>query len=120
MGRKSALAGLWHGGGKGVIAEPESSVLEGGGRKQLFREYGEFITSLRGCYIAAEDSGVNVEDMDIVYSKSRFTTCISPALGGSGNPSVPTAEGVSMAMEGLFFTLAFALAKWQRLFRSRF
>ena len=70
--------------------------------------YGDFLTSLRGCYIAAEDSGVHVADMDVVFSRSRFTTCISPELGGSGNPSVPTAAGVAMAMEG---AVAFQLEK---------
>ena len=100
MGRKSALTGLWHGGGKGVIAEPKGvDVSDIAFRQRLFQDYGEFLTSLRGCYNAAEDSGVTVKDMDIVYSHSRFVTCISPRLGGSGNPSVPTAKGVTMAME---------------------
>lgn len=35
----------------------------------------------------------------------RFTTCISPKLGGSGNPSVPTALGVTMAMEAAMDSL---------------
>ena len=100
MGRKSALTGLWHGGGKGVIAQAEGERhRDAAYRAELFADYGDFLTSLRGCYIAAEDSGVNVQDMDIVFSRSRFTTCISPTLGGSGNPSVPTAAGVAMAME---------------------
>lgn len=62
-------------------------------------DYGRFVTSLRGCYMAAEDSGLNVDDMDKVFASTRFTTCISPSLGGSGNPSVPTALGVVCAME---------------------
>ena len=39
-------------------------------------------------------------DVDVVFRHTRYTTCISPALGGSGNPSVPTAAGVVEAMEG--------------------
>jgi glutamate dehydrogenase/leucine dehydrogenase len=35
----------------------------------------------------------------VQFSKTRFTTCISPRLGGSGNPSVPTALGVKVAMD---------------------
>jgi glutamate dehydrogenase/leucine dehydrogenase len=41
----------------------------------------------------------------IVFSKTRFTTCISPSLGGSGNPSVPTALGVKVSMEGALHAL---------------
>jgi glutamate dehydrogenase/leucine dehydrogenase len=67
-----------------------------------FHEYGSFVTSLRGAYVAAEDVGLNVEDLDLVFQKTHYTTCISPALGGSGNPSVPTAAGVAYAMEGAF------------------
>lgn len=42
--------------------------------------------------------------MERIFSKTRFTTCIPPALGGSGNPSVPTARGV---LVGLKATLEF-------------
>jgi glutamate dehydrogenase/leucine dehydrogenase len=49
--------------------------------------------------VAAEDAGISVEDMDNVFAKTRFTTCISEKLGGSGNPSVPTAHGVVCGME---------------------
>ena len=102
MGRKSALTGLWHGGGKGVIAQPdgERHLTDAAFRRSIFEDYGDFVTGLRGCYVAAEDSGVHVADMDVVFSRCRFTTCISPELGGSGNPSVPTAAGVAMGMEG--------------------
>lgn len=44
-------------------------------------------------------TGVNVTDVDVVFRHTRYTTCISPGLGGSGNPSVPTAAGVVEAME---------------------
>ena len=85
MGVKSALAGLWAGGGKGVIASPSKEKLESVGfRKNLFLDYGDFLTSLNGCYIGAEDAGVNVSDLDAVHEKSRYITCISEAKGGSG------------------------------------
>lgn len=99
MGRKSALAGLWAGGAKGVIAQPDGDHHKDSlYREKLFKDYGDFLSSLRGCYVAAEDVGLNVHDCDIVFSRSRFMTCISPQLGGSGNPSVPTAAGVAAAM----------------------
>jgi len=100
MTRKNALAGLWWGGGKGVMArsaavDPEDPEV----RAYLYRAYGEFITSLRGCYVTAEDVGTNVSDMARVFERTRFTTCIPPELGGSGNPSIPTARGVVAGIE---------------------
>ncbi|MFQ6113015.1 MAG: Glu/Leu/Phe/Val dehydrogenase [bacterium] len=100
MTRKNALAGLWWGGGKGVMAHnPAVDKNDPDARASLYREYGAFITSLRGCYVTAEDVGTNVADMANVFSRTRFTTCIPPDLGGSGNPSIPTARGVVCGME---------------------
>jgi len=100
MTHKNALAGLWWGGGKGVIAHnPEYDKYDPVIREYLYREYGKFMSSLKGCYVTAEDVGTNVKDMDNIFSKTRFTTCISPELGGSGNPSIPTARGVIAGME---------------------
>jgi glutamate dehydrogenase/leucine dehydrogenase len=58
------------------------------------------VTSLRGCYITAEDAGTGPDDMAVVHQGTRFVTCIPPAIGGSGNPSPATARGVVCAMEG--------------------
>jgi leucine dehydrogenase len=123
MGRKNALAGLFWGGAKGVVAQPPSSelLLTPAVRNSLFADYGRFLTSLRGCYVAAEDSGdlhdrstaasfscqrtgVTVKDVDAVFSKTRHTTCISPSLGGSGNPSVITARGIVCAIQVPLFS----------------
>jgi leucine dehydrogenase len=96
MTLKNALAGLWWGGGKGVMAQGTGTSTD---RRRIYEEYGDFITSIQGCYVTAEDVGTSVEDMAAVFSRTRFTTCIPPALGGSGNPSVPTARGVIRGME---------------------
>ncbi|HWM94612.1 MAG TPA: Glu/Leu/Phe/Val dehydrogenase dimerization domain-containing protein [Thermoanaerobaculia bacterium] len=96
MTLKNALAGLWWGGGKGVMAQGTGIAED---RRQIYEEYGDFITSIQGCYVTAEDVGTSVEDMAAVFSRTRFTTCIPPVLGGSGNPSVPTARGVVRGME---------------------
>ncbi|XP_074645751.1 leucine dehydrogenase-like isoform X2 [Tubulanus polymorphus] len=101
MGIKSALAGLWAGGGKGVIAAPsDKSHIDPDFRQKMLYDYGDFLTSLNGCYIAAEDIGMNVADLNNVHHRTRYTTCISEDLGGSGNPSVATGKGVVAAMEG--------------------
>lgn len=101
MSRKNALAGLWWGGGKGVIARQAGERFRDlGYRRALYREYGAFTTSLRGVYITAEDVGTGPADMAEVFAATRFVTCVPAAVGGSGNPSPATAKGVVCAMEG--------------------
>jgi glutamate dehydrogenase/leucine dehydrogenase len=100
MSRKSALAGLWWGGGKGVIAcGPGAPEDDPAFRATLYEEYGEFVTSLRGCFLAAEDVGTTPSDVERMFTRSRFVTCVPPELGGRGNPSPATALGVVAAME---------------------
>lgn len=97
---KNALAGLWWGGGKGVIAHNSKfDKMNPEVRKKTYREYGAFISTLNGCYVTAEDVGTSVEDMADVFAGTRFTTCIPPEFGGSGNPSTPTARGIISGME---------------------
>jgi glutamate dehydrogenase/leucine dehydrogenase len=116
MGRKSALAGLWWGGGKGVIAQkPGAELKDTGYRRALYREYGSFITSLRGCYVTAEDAGTRPEDMAEIFRTTRFVTCIPPEFGGSGNPSVATATGVVCAMEAALDFLGLSSLQGKRI-----
>lgn len=100
MTRKNAMAGLWWGGGKGVVARRDDiDWRDRGYRDQVYAEYGRFVSSLSGCYVTAEDVGTTPLDMRAVFSTTRHTTCIPPTVGGSGNPSGPTALGVVSAME---------------------
>lgn len=100
MTRKNALAGLWWGGGKGVMAHnPAHDKYDAQIRTELYRDYGRLMTAIRGCYVTAEDVGTSVDDMANIFRSTRFTTCIPPELGGSGNPSIPTARGVICGME---------------------
>lgn len=100
MGRKNALAGLWWGGGKGVICRQANvDVTSEEYRSRLYRDYGAFITGLRGAYVTAEDVGTNESDMAIIHETTRFVTCVPAKVGGSGNPSASTARGVVCAME---------------------
>ena len=66
----------------------------------MFNEYGEFLSSLQGVYIGAEDVGLNVRDIGYMFEKTRFVTCIPTDYGGSANPSQATAKGVVCGMEG--------------------
>jgi glutamate dehydrogenase/leucine dehydrogenase len=100
MGHKCALAGLWWGGGKGVVARRSGEDHRNPEiRRQVYQDYGRFMTGLRGCYVTAEDVGTTTEDMSQIFSTTRFTTCIPQEVGGSGNPSILTAAGVVVAME---------------------
>lgn len=100
MARKNALAGLWWGGGKGIIARQAGDrYRDAGYRHALYREYGSFTTSLRGLYITAEDVGTTPPDVAAVFGTTRFAISIPPSVGGSGNPSPATAKGVVCAME---------------------
>jgi glutamate dehydrogenase/leucine dehydrogenase len=105
MTHKNALAGIWWGGGKGVMAKNSVDIArmsEPEFRRQVYEEYGSFMTALHGCYVTAEDVGTCVDDMDAIFSRTRHTTCISPKFGGSGNPSIPTAKGVLRGLQAAF------------------
>jgi leucine dehydrogenase len=95
MTYKAAITGLNIGGGKAVII--------GDAKKQktpeLMRKFGEFVHSLSGRYITAEDVGMETSDMDLVRDVTPYVTGISEERGGSGNPSPITALGVYMGMK---------------------
>ncbi len=103
MTRKNALAKLWWGGGKGIMPLPfglnDASEIAFDERKRYFEAYGRFVASLRGVYYTAEDLGTSTEDMAIILRHNRFTTCLPTAMGGSGNPSPYTAQGVIRGLE---------------------
>ncbi len=99
MTRKNALARLWWGGGKGIICRDENRYRDPDFREIVYREYGEFVSRLRGCYLTAEDVGTTPLDMAHVYQATRFMTCAPRSVGGTGNPSPATALGVISGME---------------------
>lgn len=95
MTYKAAAAGLNLGGGKAVIiGDPKTQKTEG-----LFRAFGQFVNSLNGKYITAEDVGTGVQDMEYVYMESPWVTGIPKDFGGSGDPSPYTAHGVLMGIK---------------------
>jgi leucine dehydrogenase len=95
MTYKAAAAGLNLGGGKAVIiGDPKSAKSEG-----LFRAFGQFVNSLNGRYITAEDVGTNVTDMEHIFMETPWVTGIPKGFGGSGDPSPYTAHGVLMGIK---------------------
>jgi leucine dehydrogenase len=102
MTYKAAVAGLNLGGGKAVIVgDPKKDKSEA-----LFRAFGQYVDSLGGLYITAEDVGTDMEDMELILTETRWVTGVSPAHGGSGDPSPVTAYGVLQGMK--------AAALWRR------
>ena len=92
---KSAITGLNLGGGKAVIIGDAKTQKT----PELMSRFGEFVNSLGGKYITAEDVGMTTEDMDIVRTVTPYVTGISESKGGAGNPSPITAYGVFMGMK---------------------
>ena len=90
MTYKNALARLPLGGGKSVVHTDLDKV----DRIALFEEIGNFVESLDGRYITAEDVNSTVEDMAILQQKTDHVATV----GASGNPSPFTAYGVYCAI----------------------
>lgn len=95
MTYKSAITGLNLGGGKAVILGDAKTQKT----PELMLKFGEFVHSLSGKYITAEDVGMATSDMDLVRTVTPYVTGISEDKGGAGNPSPITAYGVFMGMK---------------------
>jgi leucine dehydrogenase len=95
MTYKSAITGLNLGGGKAVIIGDAKTQKN----DALMSKFGEYVNSLSGRYITAEDIGMETRDMDVIREVTPHVTGVSEAIGGSGNPSPVTAYGVYMGMK---------------------
>ncbi|HEY8552862.1 MAG TPA: Glu/Leu/Phe/Val dehydrogenase dimerization domain-containing protein [Thermaerobacter sp.] len=92
MTYKHAAMGLNFGGGKSVIiGDPRRDKSE-----MLFRAFGQFVDSLGGRYITAEDVGTGTEDMAYIAMETRHVVGLP---GRSGDPSPATAYGVFRGMK---------------------
>ena len=92
---KSAITGLNLGGGKAVIIG-DSKIDK---TPEMIAKFGQYVDSLSGKYITAEDVGTTTQDMDLIRENTKFVTGVSIEKGGSGNPSPVTAYGVYMGMK---------------------
>ena len=86
MSHKNAVAGLPHGGGKGVIIADPSQKTEA-----MFEAFAEAVNGLGGCYITAEDVNTDCDDALVMLRKTNYI-CGLPQ--NSGDPSPFTARGV--------------------------
>ena len=94
MTYKSALAGLPFGGGKSVIiGDPRRRKTPA-----LFESMGEFIDSLGGRYVAAEDSGTCVADIAAMAGRTAHVSGLQAGAEHGGDPSPSTAYGVYLGI----------------------
>ena len=100
MSHKNAVAGLPHGGGKGVIIADPSQKTEA-----MFEAFAEAVNSLGGDYITAEDVNTTCDDALIMLRKTNHI-CGLPQ--NSGDPSPFTARGV---WQGIKATAKVALGR---------
>jgi leucine dehydrogenase len=95
MTYKSSLAGLDLGGGKAVIiGDARTQKTEA-----MFRRFGQFVESLNGRYITAEDVGMSTIDMVNIRKETSNVAGLPIEMGGSGDPSPVTAYGVYVGMK---------------------
>ncbi len=100
MSHKNAVAGLPHGGGKGVIiADPSQKTLA------MFEAFAEAVNNLGGDYITAGDVNTTCDDALIMLRKTNHI-CGLPQ--NSGDPSPFTARGV---WQGIKATAKVALGR---------
>ncbi len=90
MSKKAAISGLQVGGGKAVIIGNPGTEKT----RSMLLTMGTLIDSLKGQYLAAKDSGIVPEDLNVVAEQTRHVTGTTGKNGGSGDPSLSTAKGV--------------------------
>jgi glutamate dehydrogenase/leucine dehydrogenase len=94
MTLKSAAAGLDVGGGKAVIIGDPARVKT----DALLRGYARVLDLLGGTFYTAEDVGTTVADMERLRQLTPYVLGVGERIGGGGDPSPFTAQGVVAAM----------------------
>ena len=92
MTYKNAMAGLPLGGGKSVIIGDAKTIKS----EALFRKFGQFVHSLSGRYISAEDVNITTQDIHIVGQETPYVAGLD---GKSGNPAPFTALGTYQGLK---------------------
>jgi len=95
MTYKAAISGLNLGGGKAVILGDADKLKN----EAFLRRFGQFVESLNGKYVTAEDVNMSPDDMEYIAMETRHVTGLSENIGGGGDPSPVTAYGVYVGMK---------------------
>ncbi len=90
MTYKCAAADVDFGGGKAVIiGDPMKDKSP-----ELFRAFGQFVDSLNGRFYTGTDMGTTPSDFVHAMKETNCIVGVDEAYGGSGDSSIPTAQGV--------------------------
>jgi leucine dehydrogenase len=104
-----AKAGVSFGGGKAVIRGHPTQDKDK--RTEQLRAYAALINSLAGGFVTSVDVGTSVEDMITMKEVTKWVAGLPKEMGGSGDPSPATAQGVVWGMraclEAVFDTDSF-------------
>ena len=91
MSYKNAMAGLSFGGGKAVIIKTPAFD----GSDALYEKFGEFVESLHGDYVTAEDVGMSVNIMQMIGRRTKYVSGLPQKEGrAGGDPSPKTSWGI--------------------------
>src|ERR1700761_8162237 len=94
MTYKASITGLNLGGGSAVIIGDQSKKTE-----PLLRKFGRFVKNQNGEFIAGEDMGTNLRDMEYIRMETQHVTGLPESIGGSGDPTPVAAQGVFMGIK---------------------
>ncbi len=95
MTYKCAAADVDFGGGKAVIiGDPKKDKTP-----ELFRAFGQFVESLNGRFYTGTDMGTSPEDFVHALRETNCIVGVDEVYGGSGDSSVPTAQGVIYGLQ---------------------
>lgn len=95
MTYKSAISDINLGGGKSVIINSDPSLRTA----DFWMRFGEFVDSLNGKYITAEDVGTSTNEIAHIMKKTKHVSGKPIENGGGGDPSPHTAYGVYLGMK---------------------
>lgn len=95
MTYKCAAADVDFGGGKAVIiGDPTKDKSP-----ELFRAFGQFVESIQGRFYTGTDMGTDPEDFVHALKETNCIVGVDEVYGGSGDSSVPTAQGVIYGLQ---------------------
>lgn len=95
MTYKCAASDVDFGGGKAVIiGDPTKDKTP-----ELFRAFGQFVESLNGRFYTGTDMGTTPEDFAHALKETNCIVGVDEVYGGSGDSSVPTAQGVIYGLQ---------------------
>lgn len=92
---KSSISGINLGGGKAVIIDNPNAKKD----EKFWRKYGQFVDSLNGKYITAEDVGTSTKEIEYIAKETKHVAGKPFHMGGSGDPSPFTAYGVYVSLK---------------------